>query len=64
MAKYIYNGPVTGFNRCFCEHWKAETTAMSEAKARSNLTYQFKKQNHLIPGTRVTLPGKLEKIGG
>ena len=47
------------FGDCVVNHWKASTYAMSERKARSNLTYQFKKQNNKLPSTKITLPGKL-----
>ena len=60
--RYIYDGPVMAFDRCVTDHWKGETMAPSEQKARSNLTYQFKKQNNRIAGTRVTLPGKIKMI--
>ena len=60
--KYRYDGPVMEFDRCVASHWKGETMALSESKARSNLTYQFKKQNNRVAGVRVTLPGKVEMI--
>lgn len=63
MPRYIYDGPVMEFNRLLVDHWKAETFAPSESKARSNLTYQFKKNNSRIVGTRITLPGKLTIAG-
>lgn len=60
--KYTYDGPVMVFERCVADHWKGETMAPSEQKARSNLTYQFKKQNNRIAGTRITLPGKIKIV--
>lgn len=63
MAKYVYDGPVMIFDKCVTNHWKGETTAVSESKARSNLAYQFKKYNHQLPGTKVSLPGTLKMIG-
>lgn len=59
MNRYSYNGPVMEFDNCIANHWKASTYAVSERKARSNLAYQFKKQNNKLPGTKITLPGKL-----
>jgi hypothetical protein len=47
------------FNVCIASNWKGETYAPSEAKARNNLAYQFKKQNNRIAGTNISLPGKL-----
>lgn len=62
MPKYIYNGPVMEFNRLIADRWKGETIAPSESKARSNLIYQFKTNNHRTPGTKITLPGKIMEV--
>ncbi len=59
MNKYSYDGPVMEFDRCIANRWKASTYAVSEKKARSNLTYQYKKRNNKLPNTMITLPGKL-----
>ena len=61
--KYTYDGPVMEFDRLLADHWKGETMAPSEKKARSNLIYQFKKQNSRIVGTKITLPGKIKMEG-
>ena len=58
--KYTYDGPVMEFDRLLADHWKGETMAPSEKKARSNLIYQFKKQNSRIVGTKITLSGKIK----
>ena len=63
MTKYIYNGPVYEFDKLICSNWPGETRAISESKARSNLAYQFKKINNRTARAKITLPGKLEKIG-
>ena len=60
--KYVYDGPVMEFNTCVADHWKGETVATSESKAKSNLAYQYKKKNNRIAGTRVTLPGKIVMV--
>ncbi len=59
MNKYLYDGPVMEFDRCIANRWKASTYAVSEKKARSNLTYQYKKRNNKLPNTKITLPGKI-----
>ena len=59
MALYSYNGPVLEFDRVVTNNWQAQTYATSEAKARSNLAYQFKKVNGKVPKTKITLPGKI-----
>ena len=63
MAKYIYEGPVKEFDTCVATNWRGETFATSESKARSNLTYQYKKKHNLVAGTKITLPGKLTMVG-
>ena len=60
--KYVYDGPVMFFNKLVADHWKGETMASSESKARSNLSYQAKKQLNLIAGTDVKLPGKIKMV--
>ena len=60
--KYEYDGPVMLFDRLVADHWKAETMALSEKKARSNLSYQAKKQLNLVSGTNVKLPGKIKMV--
>lgn len=62
MNLYSYTGPVTMFDRCIASIWKGETYASSEKKAKSNLIFQYKKQNGLIPASKVSLPGKLVKL--
>lgn len=60
--KYAYDGPVMEFGICVADHWKSETMAPSEKKARCNLAYQYKKKNNMIAGTKITLPGKIKLI--
>lgn len=60
--KYTYDGPIIFFGKCVADHWKGETMAPTESKARSNLAYQAKKQMNLIAGVKVTLPGKIKII--
>lgn len=59
MNQYRYDGPVMEFENCVAYRWKSSTNAVSAKKARSNLMYQFKKQNNMLPNTKITLPGKL-----
>lgn len=61
--QYIYEGPVEAFGVCIANKWFGKTFAPTEKKARSNLTYQFKKQFGKAPNTQITLPGKLVKVG-
>jgi hypothetical protein len=62
MNRYAYKGAVMEFDRCVDTNYKAETMAPSVAKARSNLTYRWKKENNREPYTRITLPDKIVKV--
>ena len=62
MNRYEYFGPVLLFEKCIKEHWNGCTYAVSEKKAKSNLIYQFKKQNAYSASTKISLPGKLTMI--
>lgn len=60
--KYMYDGPVLVFDTLVADHWKGETMAPNVRKARSNLSYQFKKQSNRMPGVKVTLPGEVKMV--
>ena len=62
MHVYSYDGPVYEFDRLIMDRWSSTTYAPSEAKARSNLTYQFKKTHNRVPATKITLPGPIKLI--
>lgn len=62
MHKYVYEGPVMAFDKCVDQHWKSETYAVSEQKAKSNLAYQFKKLTKRNAYANVTLPGKIRRV--
>lgn len=59
MRLYSYNGPVLAFEKVIANRWKGQTYASSEAKARANLAFQFKKETGRVPRTNITLPGKI-----
>lgn len=61
MTLYSYNGPVLEFDKVVANCWQSQTYAVSEAKARANLVYQFKKETGKVPRTKITLPGKITK---
>lgn len=60
-ATYSYDGPVLEFGRVVTQRWTSTTFAPTEGKARSNLTFQYKKAFRREPNTKITLPGKLTK---
>ena len=63
MNLYTYDGPVVAFGTCIMNRWKASTYAVSERKARSNLTYQFKTKYNKTANSKVDLPGKVVLVG-
>lgn len=63
MDLYLYEGPVLEFDRVIANNWMSKTWAPSEKKARSNLTYQFKKQFNRAASAKITLPGKIRNLG-
>lgn len=56
---YVYDGPVMKYDDLISRRWYGETYAVSERKARSNLTYQYKRQYGFKPNVKITLPGKI-----
>lgn len=62
MHRYSYEGPVREFNRCIESTWYGETEAVSEKKARSNLTYQWKRQHGRSPASKIILTGNIELV--
>ena len=62
MELYSYDGPVMEFDKVIASRWMGTTYAASLSKARSNLTFQFKKQYNKIASTKITLPGKIEAV--
>ena len=63
MTLYSYNGPVFEFDRIVDNRWQGQTYAVSEAKARSNLIYQYKRNTGRVPQSKITLPGKIVAEG-
>ena len=63
MTLYSYDGPVLEFDRIVANHWRGQTYAASEAKARSNLAFQFKRDTGRIPRSKIILPGKIVAEG-
>lgn len=59
MYYYDYSGPVMEFGKRIADEWRSSTYAVSEKKAISNLTYQYKKDNNRLPNANITLPGTL-----
>ena len=64
MGCYRYNGPVKIFDQVVQEDWVGDTYAVSEAKARSNLIYRWKKAHNKTADSKVTLPGKITLLYG
>lgn len=62
MKKYVYDGPVMYFDRIVDYHWKSETMAISEAKARSNMTYVYKRTHGYAPNSAIHLSGEVQMV--
>ena len=62
MKQYSYEGPVRSFDNIVSSRWKGQTHATSEAKARSNLIYQYKREHGLSASTKITLTGKISLV--
>jgi len=62
MREYLYDGPVMELDICIRSRWKASTYAVSEDKARCNLTYRYKKENGIFMGKKINLPGKIVTV--
>lgn len=60
MPLYSYSGPVMAFDKCIDNSWKASTWAVSERKARSNLTFRYKQETGRTASSKITLPGKIK----
>lgn len=61
-SRYNYCGAVVSFGNILSHKWKGSTLAVSEKKARSNLSHQFKKQMGLVSAVQVSLPGPIQQI--
>lgn len=59
MGLFLYDGPVLEFDKIISNRWCGQTYAVSEAKARTNLAYQFKRETGRIPRSKISLPGKI-----
>lgn len=62
LIKFAYKGPVMKFDTCVASDWTDTTYAVSEAKARSNFAYRYKKANNLVASARITMPGKITAV--
>lgn len=60
MYTWSYKGPVLYFNRCIVNEWIGYTNAPSEAKAKSNLAFRFKRENGYSPSAKIVLPGEIK----
>lgn len=59
---YSYEGPVTIFGTCVQNMWRGQTIATSVKKARSNLVFQWKRDNNKSTNSRVELPGEVKQL--
>lgn len=57
--EYTFKGAVKVYDRVVASFYKASTYAVSAAKARSNMAYQYKRNNGLADHVKVSLEGEL-----
>lgn len=62
MHLYLYNGPVMSFDKVISCSWQASTYAPTPQKAKSNLSYRFKKEHNLIPNAKIKLPNEVKEM--
>lgn len=62
MYRYVYDGPVSESNHLITNNWHGETWANSEAKAKTNLSYQFKKASNKPSMAKITLNGFVKRV--
>lgn len=62
MNLYTYKGAVKEFGKMIEPRWEGYTYAVSEAKARCNLAFQYKKQTNRMVNAKIGLPGKIECV--
>ena len=61
-AYYSYDGPVVLFDREIAR-WKGGTRAVSQAKARTNLCFQARRDLELPQRSPIQLPGRIKVHG-
>jgi len=57
---YFYEGPILRFGKPVSSRWKAQTMAVSPAKAKSNFAWQARQVLGLTNNVPITLPGKIK----
>ena len=57
---YSYKGPVYEFDTRVADRWEGVTVAPSEAKARNNLAYQYKRSHNKSRDTKIRITGPLK----
>ena len=62
MNTYEYDGPVFLFDQLIASKWYGQTRATSEAKAKSNLEYQYKKKHGYLPNAKIHLKGEIVMV--
>lgn len=61
MDRYTYKGPVLRYGKIISSYIVMSTSALTEAKALSNISFQVKKLLGFEPTVNISLPGQLTK---
>lgn len=59
---YVYEGDVMHFDTVIERNWKAETFAISEAKAKLNLKYRWREENGYSQTFKIELPDEIKMM--
>ena len=62
MNLYLYDGPVTQFDKLVMQNYKAYTYANSKKQAENNIKSRWKKEHGYLQTARVELPGEIEEV--
>lgn len=62
MDTYRYEGPIMKFEQMVSSKWIGYTRANTPGRAKSNLTFQAKRELGLLPTAKISLVGFPEKV--
>ena len=63
MSQYRYCSTEKKFDDIIKKKWEDTTHAFTEAKARNNLVYRYKREHGKAADCKITLPGNMALTG-
>lgn len=61
-STWLYQGPVSIFDKCVCNDYVCGTQATSYAEAERNIKHQFRKENNVAKTRPIRLDGVLFRV--